>query len=81
MSNLRKIRDEERESKFGYVYAVSGPGKCQSSLLGREELPIFWWILPIEVEIVVLVINVEQLCSFDGFLCEFSDFNMFKVIL
>lgn len=27
MSNLRKIADEEEESKFGYVYAVSGPGK------------------------------------------------------
>ena len=27
MSNLRKIVNEERESKFGYVFAVSGPGK------------------------------------------------------
>jgi len=27
MSNLRKIKDEERESQFGRVYAVSGPGK------------------------------------------------------
>ena len=27
MSNLRKIADEDRESKFGYVFAVSGPGK------------------------------------------------------
>jgi hypothetical protein len=26
MSNLKRIADEERESKFGYVYAVSGPG-------------------------------------------------------
>lgn len=26
MSNLRKIKDENRESQFGYVYAVSGPG-------------------------------------------------------
>ena len=24
---LPKIQDEERESKFGYVFAVSGPGK------------------------------------------------------
>lgn len=24
---LPKIRNEEKESKFGYVYAVSGPGK------------------------------------------------------
>lgn len=30
MSNLKKIQDENRESKFGYVYAVSGPGKWQS---------------------------------------------------
>ena len=29
MSNLRKIADEERESKFGYVFAVSGPGKLE----------------------------------------------------
>lgn len=27
MSNLKRIQDENRESKFGYVYAVSGPGK------------------------------------------------------
>lgn len=27
MSNLKKIGNEERESKFGYVFAVSGPGK------------------------------------------------------
>lgn len=26
MSNLPKIRDEEREEKYGYVFAVSGPG-------------------------------------------------------
>ena len=26
-AKLQKIEDEERESKFGYVYAVSGPGK------------------------------------------------------
>lgn len=24
---LNKISDEEREGKFGYVYAVSGPGE------------------------------------------------------
>lgn len=27
MSDLTRIADEERESKFGYVHAVSGPGK------------------------------------------------------
>lgn len=26
-AKLQKIEDEDRESKFGYVYAVSGPGK------------------------------------------------------
>lgn len=25
-NNLPKIQDEERESMFGYVYGVSGPG-------------------------------------------------------
>lgn len=30
MSNLKKIADEDRESKFGYVYAVSGPGKLHT---------------------------------------------------
>lgn len=29
MSKLPKIQDEEREEKFGYVFAVSGPGKFQ----------------------------------------------------
>lgn len=33
MSNLKKIGDEERESKFGYVYAVSGPGKWKFIIL------------------------------------------------
>lgn len=32
MSNLPKIRDEEKESKYGYVYAVSGPGEFISSI-------------------------------------------------
>lgn len=27
MSNLRKFEDEEDESKYGRVYAVSGPGE------------------------------------------------------
>jgi hypothetical protein len=27
MSSLKKIANEDRESKFGYVFAVSGPGK------------------------------------------------------
>lgn len=27
MSKLPKIRDEERESQFGYVHGVSGPGR------------------------------------------------------
>lgn len=27
-SKLPKIRDEERESEFGYVHGVSGPGQC-----------------------------------------------------
>lgn len=26
-NKLPKIKDQERESKFGYVFAVSGPGK------------------------------------------------------
>lgn len=25
-AKLPKIQDEEKESKYGYVYAVSGPG-------------------------------------------------------
>jgi hypothetical protein len=27
MSQLPKIADEEQESKFGYIFGVSGPGK------------------------------------------------------
>lgn len=30
-SKLPKIRDEERESEFGYVHGVSGPGQLSSS--------------------------------------------------
>lgn len=29
MSNLKKISDEEKESMYGYVFAVSGPGKSK----------------------------------------------------
>lgn len=29
MSKLPKIGDEEREGQYGYVHAVSGPGKFQ----------------------------------------------------
>ena len=28
-NKLPKIKDQEKESKFGYVFAVSGPGKSQ----------------------------------------------------
>jgi len=27
MSNLPRVRDVEKESTYGYVHAVSGPGK------------------------------------------------------
>lgn len=30
MSRLPKVGDEEKESKFGYVFAVSGPGKYRN---------------------------------------------------
>ena len=33
---LPKIRDSEKESEYGYVYAVSGPGKWQYSTLNIE---------------------------------------------
>lgn len=32
MSKLPKIRDEERESQFGYVHGVSGPGSLPRPL-------------------------------------------------
>lgn len=32
MSKLPKIRDEERESQFGYVHGVSGPGTLSHAL-------------------------------------------------
>lgn len=34
MSNLRRLRDEEKESEYGYVYAVSGPVVTASSMSG-----------------------------------------------
>lgn len=30
LSKLPKIRDEDRESEFGYVHGVSGPGQSTS---------------------------------------------------
>ena len=29
-NKLPKIKDQEKESQFGYVFAVSGPGKSRS---------------------------------------------------
>lgn len=40
MSTLMKIQDENRESKFGYVYAVSGPGMYQTK---KHHTRIFIW--------------------------------------
>lgn len=34
MSKLVKIGDEEREGQYGYVHAVSGPGKLNISVKG-----------------------------------------------
>lgn len=31
MPNFDKMTEGERESKYGYVHAVSGPGKLKSS--------------------------------------------------
>lgn len=33
MSNLKSMKDEDREGKYGYVYAVSGPGKDLHGIL------------------------------------------------
>lgn len=41
MIKLPKGRDEEREEKFGYVYAVSGPGICENILTFVELTLIF----------------------------------------
>ena len=38
---LPKIKDEEREQMFGYVYGVSGPGKSILHVL--EEWSFFFW--------------------------------------
>lgn len=39
MSALKKIQDEHRESKFGYVYAVSGPGKYKKKIISFKLSP------------------------------------------
>lgn len=31
MSRLPKVGDEEREKNYGYVFAVSGPGKLHDA--------------------------------------------------
>lgn len=40
MSKLPKIRDEERESQFGYVHGVSGPGLLLHALKITQTKPI-----------------------------------------
>ena len=37
---LPKIQDEERESKYGYVYAVSGPGTVTLLLIWFTNLSL-----------------------------------------
>lgn len=32
MSGLKSMKDEDREGKYGYVYAVSGPGELNYTL-------------------------------------------------
>ena len=41
---LPKIQDEERESKYGYVYAVSGPGTVTLLLIWFTNLSL-WEVL------------------------------------
>lgn len=41
-SKLPKIRDEDRESVFGYVHGVSGPGECNFIWsLSRDQTQVF----------------------------------------
>lgn len=33
MSKLPRVADEEKETRYGYVFAVSGPGKLEKHIL------------------------------------------------
>ena len=48
--NLPKVGDAERESIYGYVYAVSGPGEqfCAHSI--TEARLIVFWVLCIFIK-------------------------------
>jgi len=65
MSNLRKFKDEERESEYGRVYAVSGPGKRRHqrpSIADPQDLAnlhvlFFPCLLPFLILVLVLLIH------------------------
>lgn len=52
-AKLPKIQDEEKESKYGYVYAVSGPGTLLFLNLYLFLVPIF-----LILKIVIFVMHL-----------------------
>jgi hypothetical protein len=42
--SLPKIQDEDRESKYGYVFAVSGPGELTMPFVVCTK-SLFWGVL------------------------------------
>lgn len=47
-SKLPKLQDEERESQYGYVYAVSGPGKLLIIVSFDVGLTLQWKVAILE---------------------------------
>ena len=71
---LRKIKDEERESKFGYVHAVSGPVVTAEKMSGSamyELVRVGYYELVgeiIRLEGDLATIQVRGLMTFDWFI-------------
>lgn len=55
MSRLPKVGDEEKESKFGYVFAVSGPGMYRNFTSKVSRIGCKTYFLPI------LVVTAEKM--------------------
>lgn len=64
MSSLKKIRNESQESKFGYVYAVSGPGMIVQLTLNLKKKKNYCRnvvILVVSKGIITISKNCERL--------------------
>lgn len=45
-NKLPKIKDQEKESKFGYVFAVSGPGEFRDQIIKYSQAHLICVAIP-----------------------------------